>query len=62
MVFERTLARRPDGRFAWLERLEKEYETIRDELTNTLNNPDLESLGIDLGKAADADAVAYGPN
>ena len=34
-----------DGRFAWLERLEKEYETIRDELTNALNNPDLESLG-----------------
>ena len=52
-----------DGRFAWLERLEKEYETIRDELTNALNNPDLESLGNSIwSKAADADAVAYGPN
>lgn len=52
-----------DGRFAWLETLEKEYETIRDELTSALNNPDLESLGNSIwSKAADADAVAYGPN
>ena len=49
-----------DGRFAWLERLEKEYETIRDELTSALNNPDLESLGNSIwSKAADADAVTY---
>jgi hypothetical protein len=51
------------GDFPWLVELEKNFETIRDELREGLANPDLERLGNAIWVAAARDdAEGYGPD
>ena len=51
------------GQFPWMEELEKHYETIRDELVEGLNNPNLERQGNSVWVAAVRDdAEGYGPD
>ena len=51
------------GDFPWMEQLERDYETIRDELRDALRNPNLERQGNAIWVAAARDdAEGYGPD